>query len=75
MNESVDDSFEAIPEEPEPEADENEVTVEKTATKVKFSEVIDEIPQPESRAESPAVPLSRKELMRQRRRSDSIKKI
>ena len=73
VNESVEDSFVVIQEEPEP--DESEITMERTATKVKFSEVIHEIPQPESREESPVVPLSRKELMRQKRRNDSIKKI
>ena len=73
VNDSIEESFEVIKEEPEPDG--NEITLERTATKVKFSEIIHEIPLPESRAESPAIPLSRKELMRLKRRSDSIKKM
>ncbi|CBY37931.1 unnamed protein product, partial [Oikopleura dioica] len=73
VNDSIEESFEVIKE--EPEHDGNEITLERTATKVKFSEVIHEIPLPENREESPAIPLSRKELMRLKRRSDSIKKM
>ncbi len=50
VNDSIEESFEVIKKEPEPDG--NEITLERTATKVKFSEIIHGIPKGSARKPS-----------------------